>query len=172
MKHFGVPQHFRVPILLAVFVTLLSGWLVWDSRAGSALSNPSDGSQTYTADAFTIRLPAGLIPQTFPLEDGQGMVTFETADGKTGFQVFTLPVNEPLPATAEELQKGLPDLVVNNFENASIDGQGAISFNSYDPDIGDTFEVWFVHEALLYQVMTYAPLQGWLLDILTTWKFR
>lgn len=45
-------------------------------------------------------------------------------------------------------------------------------YASEDAAIGATYEVWFVHDGLLYQVMTYRDLDDWFTQILNTWQFR
>jgi len=154
-----IPRHIAVSIVLAVFVAVLGGRLVWSSWVGST-------------PAFSIQLPDEVHSTTYSLEDGQEMVVYENADATIGFQVFTMPVTGPLPTTVEELWNEMPDLTVTDLETSVIDGRDAITFYSQDPDIGETFEVWFVHDGLLYQVMTYRHLETWLTDILQTWQFR
>lgn len=42
---------------------------------------------------------------------------------------------------------------------------------SKDAVLGDTREVWFIRNGYLYEVTTLKPLEGWLQDIVQTWKF-
>lgn len=143
--------------------------MVWDLRADFD-SDSADTSQLYQSDTFTIKLPDGFKGMSFPREDGQAVLVFENADGSKGFQVFTQAYAGPL--TADALQEEIPDLFIIGPENITVDAEPALAFYSQDPDIGETFEVWFVHEGLLYQVMTYRPLDSWLRDVLASWKFK
>jgi hypothetical protein len=164
-------KHLDAGILLGgSAVALTGGWLLWTNYASSITSTQS--ANLYEAASFSVELPQDPSPLNRALEGVEYPLVFETSDGTAGFQVFTRPVNGPLPKTADELKEGLPELVIKDFTNTRVVAVDAISFFSYDADIGHTFEVWFVHRGLLYQVMTYAALDVWLTDLLKTWRFR
>lgn len=157
-------KHLRVPILLVAYVALLGGWFVLDARS-SVLPEGRYGGET-----FTVEVLDDLMPATYVHADDQVVTVFENGDGQIGFQVFTQPYDGAL--TVEALQQEIPDLVVDRPGELSVDGESALAFYSDDPDIGETFEVWFVHDGLLYQATTYRHLDAWLTTVLETWRFR
>jgi hypothetical protein len=54
-----------------------------------------------------------------------------------------------------------------------VAGEPGISFvQLQSPDVGKTYEVWFVHQGTLYEVATYAERAATLTDILATWTFH
>jgi len=161
---------------LAVLVLLVAasaavGGTVWYSSAQSSPeARSSESVETFEADHFSVDLPTELRATVPVLEDGRNIFVFESADGAAGFQVFTMAYSGPL--TPDALKAEIPDLAMNDVENVTVGVEPALAFDSHDGDIGDTFEVWFVRDGVLYQVMTYRSLDAWLRDILATWRFR
>jgi hypothetical protein len=41
----------------------------------------------------------------------------------------------------------------------------------FDAGVGQTREIWFIHNHFLFEVMTYKELDSWLNQILATWRF-
>jgi len=64
-----------------------------------------------------------------------------------------------------------PSGVRKDATTTIIDGvQGTMFFGSNDV-MGDTREVWFIHNGYLYEVTTYKPLGALLSQVMATWKF-
>lgn len=103
-------------------------------------------------------------------EEGFEITTYEKS-AREGFQVSIMPFDEPGPLTPERILLDL-DIDVKNPQYISVAGLQALAFEKKDPDLGKTFEVWFVHEEKLYQVMTYREFAEELTEILSTWRFR
>ena len=55
--------------------------------------------------------------------------------------------------------------------SGTVDGVQAVTFHGRGAQIGDTYEVWFIRDGLLYEVSTYKQLEPWLNGILSTWQF-
>ena len=73
--------------------------------------------------------------------------------------------------TKERFRTDEPSGVRNDEKEASVDGAPGIAFHGFDPRIGQTYEVWFVKDTMLYEVVTYKPLEPWLSELLATWRF-
>ena len=52
-----------------------------------------------------------------------------------------------------------------------IDGVSGITFVGFDARVGQTREIWFIHNHFLFEIMTYKELEPWLNQILATWRF-
>jgi len=64
-----------------------------------------------------------------------------------------------------------PAGVRKDVRDTSIDGSPGITFHGFDAHVGQTYEVWFIHGGLLYEVLTYKELESGLDQILSTWRF-
>ena len=56
-------------------------------------------------------------------------------------------------------------------KEVTVGGARGTMFYGYNPTMGDTREVWFIHGGFLYAVITYKELDTWLAGIMSTWKF-
>jgi hypothetical protein len=61
--------------------------------------------------------------------------------------------------------------VPNDPTTISVDGVKALAFHGFDDGLGDTYEVWFIKDGFLYEVLTYKELERELNLILATWRF-
>ena len=99
--------------------------------------------------------------------------TPSTGSGQAAFQIFISPFDEPGPLTAERVKQDLPDLIIKNPEQRVLkNGAKALIFFSEEPSLGQTREIWFVHNNFLYQISTYKELDSLVADILSTWEFH
>ena len=64
-----------------------------------------------------------------------------------------------------------PSGVFNQPTNVVIDGIQATMFYGHNGIMGDTREVWFIKNGLLYEIATYKDLDQWLGTIMQTWRF-
>lgn len=172
-------KRFTVPLLLALYLALLSGALRWSPSASVAAVNTAiDPSRltvyergwVFDSDGYSVRVPEGQKGETYELNDGQTVTVFVDDLGNS-FQIFTMPYDGP--GGAQGVIEALPPVPINEPTEMFVGGEPAIAFYTPDEALGDdTYEVWFIHDGLLYQVMTYAPLDAWLSEILNTWRFR
>ena len=161
---------------------------VWDSVSPSEeqskdtdepLSNESATQPAYTHEGdqytntmygFSFELPSEYTTQVNPLWDDSDILTFDAGEEKS-FQIFITPHDEPF-ITPERIKIDVPDIVMNNIRTAMLDSTEALVFESRDSSLGETYEIWFVHNDHLYQIMTYAENENELNGILGTWKFQ
>lgn len=177
---------------MGLFLASLGGFYFWhndkdSSGLGGLLSWRGDSSnakilagdaQTYdgggTSDgSFSMKYPKDFTIQEFPIgEEGKKFV-FESKDPGRGMEISVIPFDESGSITPERIKQDLPDAVINNPQNVSIiEGVSALSFASTDEYIGDTFEVWFLHNGYLYQATTYRAFASQMEEMLKTMKFK
>jgi hypothetical protein len=121
---------------------------------------------------FSFNKPSGYLVNKNQLwENTEILVVENTAAGSSeGFQIFVTPHDEP-SVNIERIRIDLPELVMRNIQTGSLDSVDVLIFNSFDESLGDTYEIWFVHNQHLYQIMTYANFESELNTILASWQF-
>ncbi len=131
------------------------------------------GMRTYMNKkyGFSLRYPNEL--QVIERKEGADAdsITFDNADGSRGFQIFIVKYGEP------QITKSRIDLDTKKGGEGDpveivLPATRALMFFSRDPMFGRLREVWFIRGGYLYEVTTYAELEAWLSEILTTLKFQ
>lgn len=99
-------------------------------------------------------------------------LVLEERDSKRGFQVFIMPYGE-MSVSDERFRLDVPSGVRENETEILLgkDQIRAAAFNSLDAFLGETFEVWFIHEGYLYEITTLKNTSDWITPILNSWKF-
>jgi len=121
---------------------------------------------------FSLNYPSGFVQNEETLPNGDKRFVVESTKPKQGFQITVSDFDEPGPITSSRIKRDLPDLIIKNSSLMTvIKGMEGFSFNSTDPNIGETFEVWIVQAGKLYQIQTYTEFENGLLEILKTMKF-
>lgn len=119
---------------------------------------------------FSFFYPETLRVEEFDEGGGAATITFQNSTEGKGFQVFIAPYGEP-QVSEERFKKDLPSGVRLGLSDMSIDGVTAAAFYSKNAILGETREVWFIHNGFLYEVTTLKSFEVWLSDILDTWQF-
>ena len=142
-------------------------------------AEPVTLSETYThaEPGFSFRYPrafrANEIPQA---EDSTLLLVEDPTRPRQGFQVFSMPYDEAEPLTPERIRADLPNKVMEDVYPVQVDGVEGLAFTSDDDThnqgLGRLFEVWTVHDGVLYQLVTYPDLAELLAQVLRTWTFR
>ena len=99
--------------------------------------------------------------------DGATTIIFESNDAE--FEIFITPYGKATVG-ADQFEKNEPS-GAKELKNITIDGVRATAFFGQNPIMGDTREIWFTHGGYLFEVETYWFLNGWLAEIMKTWKF-
>jgi hypothetical protein len=108
---------------------------------------------------------------TYLERSGAGTVAMQDVNAGRGFQIFAVPYNDKR-ISEERFRMDDPSGVRTDVTKTTVAGVEAVAFYSKDARLGDTFEVWFIHEGVLYEVSTLKSLEQWLSEvILATWKF-
>jgi hypothetical protein len=145
-----------------------------DQRAGIVEQKnplPIPGLKTYVNRTyhFSLGVLQDVVVQEFK-EEGTVLTVIFTAPGGDGFQVFVVPYGEP-KITQERFKIDAPSGIMRDPADLKIDGVPATAFYGKSAVLGDTYEVWFIAHGFLYEVTTYADLEGWLSGVVKTWKF-
>ena len=123
-----------------------------------------------TTHGFSLLYPEGIVISE-PLEDAStATITFQDVENGSGFQIFIVPNNSPR-ISEERFIKDVSSGVRTNVENTTVGITQAVSFHSEDFFLGETQEVWFIHEGFLYEVTTLRSLDEWIFTIMDTWLF-
>jgi hypothetical protein len=107
---------------------------------------------------------------TYDEGGGAATFTFENFDTVHGFQIFVVPYSGT-QITDARFAKDEPSGVRTGLTNVTVDGAPGAAFYSYDQNLGDTYEVWFIHGGYLYELTTLKALAPNMQERLATWKF-
>ena len=101
---------------------------------------------------------------------GASTITFENIDGGRGFQIFIVPYGGD-KVSKERFQRDVTSGVMKNPQNVSVAGAFGTMFESQDLSLGDTREIWFIHDGYLYEVTTLKVLDDVIEGVMQTWAF-
>lgn len=119
---------------------------------------------------FSLLYPRDLAVKEIDEGGGATTVTFENPGLAKGFQIFIVPY-EGTQITEEQFLKDVPSGVREDVFDFYLNGILASTFFSTNAILGETREVWFVHQGYLYEITTLRDLSNWLAPILETWRF-
>ncbi len=119
---------------------------------------------------FSFFYPSNLTAKEY--DEGGGAMTFifQDAEAAQGLQIFVVPYSAP-QVSAERFKQDVPSGVRQGAQDVDIDGATATSFYSTNTALGETAEVWFIHDGYLFEVTTLKPLAPWFAQIMVTWWF-
>lgn len=135
------------------------------------LPAPGIGQKVYSnlLLKFSLLYPDNLTKREY--SDGDtSTIVFEDKDRGEGFQIFIVP-HEGAEVSAERFKMDVPSGVMKEPQNIFVDGVPAQKFYSQNQIVGETVEVWFIYEGLLYEVTAPKVLEQWLSEILRSWSF-
>ncbi len=120
---------------------------------------------------YYYRSPQAVITE---YDEGGGAMTIvqENAEKVRGLQIFVMPYEGEV-ITDERFLMDVPSGVRYNINYTTIGKLGVpvVTFNSFDPFLGDTREVWFIRNGYLYEVTTFKGMGDWFGPIMQTWRF-
>lgn len=119
---------------------------------------------------FSLIYPKDLKVKEYDDGTSASTITFEDAANEKSFQIFVVPY-QGNQITEEQFKKDVPSGIMKEPVDIIIDGVQGTMFFSTNASLGDTREVWFIRGGFLYEVTTYANLDSWLAQILSTWRF-
>lgn len=119
---------------------------------------------------FSLLYEGELVIKQFDEGGGASTITFEDSTGQMGFQIFVVPYGEE-KITQERFLKDSPLGVRESPSDTNVDGVVATSFYGRNVEIGDTWEIWFVRNGLLYEASAPKNLEEWASSIIKTWRF-
>ncbi|PJE69041.1 hypothetical protein COU96_01905, partial [Candidatus Shapirobacteria bacterium CG10_big_fil_rev_8_21_14_0_10_38_14] len=123
------------------------------------IAQSEDGENNIYTDSqykFSFEYPKNFTATKFQEGEEGDTILVQEKESKKSFQIFISPFDEPGPLTKERVKQDLPDLIINNPEQRVLkNGAVALVFFSEESSIGETREIWFVHNGYLYQISTY-----------------
>lgn len=120
---------------------------------------------------FSINLPPGVDISDFPDSSGYMYLISQASQGSFA-QIYITEFDETAELTLQRILKDIRDKQILNGKVLLLDGKKVMSFDSEADGFGKTWEVWFVNNGYLFQIMTKAENRDKLENILTTWKFK
>lgn len=140
---------------------------------GEILPSSAAGKKIYksTTPSFSLSYPEELSVKEF--DEGQGATTivFQGPGEENGFQLFITPYREAQISEAR-IKQDLKGATMKDSKEIILAGNvRATLFTSESPIIGESREVWFIHDGYLYEATTYAAWEGKLAEILGTLEF-
>jgi len=194
--------------LIVIIIVFLAGagvfWYFREPAANQGLTlNSNSQGQTFNSNwegyahpslPFAFAHPKELVSNTF--QDGESeIVLLQGSDPNQEIQIVARAFDEPFdpapfdsaqdeqgkpgPLTVERIKRDLPEMVIEEPQNALIGSAQipALLFWSSDASLGRTREVWFVYPersrgvvSYLYQVTTKAENDDLLAGIMETWR--
>ena len=130
------------------------------------------GSKEYrnTQYRFSFFYPDDLTQSSYDEGGGATTVVFQNPGEALGFQIFIVPYTNA-QITTQRFQEDEPSGVRDSVSATAIDGVQAVSFYGSSPSLGDTAEIWFIHNGYLFEVTTLKTSASWLSSIMATWQF-
>lgn len=121
---------------------------------------------------FSFRYPRGLIFQEFDEAGGAKTIVFQKPnDVKKGFQIYITPY-EGGNITGDRILYDASGPVSDLQEENLTENLLVATFISEAPIVGKTREIWWLHGGYLFELTTYASLDGWIRDIVKTVEFK
>ncbi len=118
---------------------------------------------------FSFQIPGELQLREYS-EGNTTTLVFEDKESGLGFQIFVVPY-EGTEVSAERFRMDTPSGVMAEPRNIIIDGVEGSMFFSMNALLGETREVWFIHNGFLFEVTVRRELDEWLSKIMNTWEF-
>lgn len=107
-------------------------------------------------------------------DEGGGAMTIvqENVKNARGLQIFIVPYTKK-QITDARFHLDEPSGVRYNIESTDIGkiNVPAVTFSSYDDFLGETREVWFIHNNYLFEVTTFKGYGDWFGPIMQSWRF-
>ncbi len=119
---------------------------------------------------FSLLYPKELSVKEFDESNGAGTIVLENIEEALGFQIFIVP-HRGEKVSDERFLQDVPSGVRENVSGFYVDGVLATSFYSKSVELGNTFEIWIVHNEFLYEITVIRGQEVWLSEIMKTWRF-
>jgi hypothetical protein len=119
---------------------------------------------------FALFYPNGLEIRAYEEKGSASTITFQDEKRGIGFQIFVVPYGES-QVSQERFLLDEPSGVREEPITVSVDGAVGAAFYGKDVRLGDTREVWFIKDGILYELTAPRSESDWLQGIIDTWKF-
>lgn len=145
------------------------------SISGSAYAGvPLSADYRNSEYRFTLDMPEGFTAGELPPDEtGGSAIILQDAEGN-GIQVYVTPnAGDATTLTADDIRSSIPDMLIEASEPVEIGNRytGVAFLSDNEAFDGASREVWFYFRGNLYQISTYARLDGLLKAMFATWAF-
>jgi len=152
-----------------------------DSAVNSAALTKEYKNDTY---GFSLKMPEDFTATEIPDELSGGATLVLQNKSGDGIQIIISPFDEDTgqgyTLTKERILQDIPDMQIQDEQVVEIGpstGSGQVTYKGIaflsDDEVfgGESRAVWFIFGGSLYQINTYARLDGLLQNIFSTWNF-
>lgn len=123
---------------------------------------------------FSFKYPSGFTVSSLPNEGDEIIVVQNTAEN-IGMQIVisSFPSSD-IDITPEYIKGQIPDLKISEAQEVLVGAnrKGLAFLSDNEVFGGSSREVWFVWNGNLYQISTYAEMDGFLKGLFGTWQFK
>lgn len=123
---------------------------------------------------FSFKYPSGFTVSSLPNEGNEIIIVQNTAEN-IGIQiVISSFLGNDMDITAEYIRSQIPDLKISEAQEVLVGAnrKGLAFLSDNEVFGGSSREVWFVWNGNLYQISTYAEMDGFLKGLFSTWQFK
>ena len=182
---------FWMAVVAVLICVLLGAW--WFLKAGISVEEETmrqvelAASPTTSSGVQPPLLPSGMrefksepfrfaliIPEKMSVgefaESGDARTYVFSGVDTPSFQIYVTPYGKDI-IDAERFKLDQPSGVILEQQEVSIGGVRAVAFFGKNDVMGETREVWFVREGLLYEVTTEKENDAWLSAMMAQWQF-
>lgn len=156
---------------LVVTALIIGGVVAFWQRSPQVPAIPTYNDTDY---GFSFSYPEGYTASAFSDLEDTKTILLGGSTAKLGAQVFVSSFDEDIMLTVERIKDEMPDLVVLEPQNISLNGVSGVSFRSTNALDTESREGWFVHMGSLYQISvpTTSQTSRILFDaIITSWRW-
>lgn len=155
-----------------VLVLNPSGTPVSAKAIATPMPAPASHTETYRNEKYGFQYnhpPQAVITE---YDEGGGAMTLvhENHEHVRGMQIFIVPYAEAT-ISEERFRMDVPSGVRKNVEETTLDGVRAVTFNSLDSRLGETREVWLIHNGYLFEITTFRGVGNWFTPLIQSWRF-
>ncbi len=142
--------------------------------SGSAFSSALTKAYANDTYQFSLSMPDGFTVHESPAdEDGITTILLQNESGD-GIQIRVTPgASGARTLSADDIRAAIPDLTIEHPEPVALgtEYEGVAFLSDNDAFDGASREVWFYFRGNLYQISTYARLDGLMKAVFSTWTF-
>lgn len=142
-------------------------------EAGEYTGAPLSADYKNEQFRFALDTPEGFTAGELPPDENGGTAIVLQNEKGEGIQIYVVPEIDQKVLTADDIRASIPDMEVSSPEVVEIGNQykGVAFLSNSSAFGGASREVWFYYKGNLYQISTYARLDGLLKAMFSTWSF-
>jgi len=116
--------------------------------------------------------PPGYSASTFSNSPESTTLLLQHPDKRASLQIVVTQLDEPITLTADYIRQELPQYPVNNPEPVRLGGKKrGVVFASENEKFGESREIWFTRNQVLYQISSYKAFDPFVKAIFSSFTF-